>query len=68
MGRGRTLGRQIDQHNHEDYKMSVTNLQDAKAFRSMGVPLNTPVVDGGELPKSTGKGVASWFQGGDSVS
>jgi hypothetical protein len=42
--------------------MSVTNLRDAKAFREMGVPLNTPVVDGGELPAPAAKAMEDGFK------
>jgi hypothetical protein len=42
--------RQFKKNGHYHMTKKVTNIQDAKALRAMGAPLNTPVVDGGELP------------------
>jgi hypothetical protein len=42
--------------------MPVTDIRDAKAFREMGVPLNTPVIDGGELPAPAAKAMEDGFK------
>lgn len=40
----------------------VTDIRDAKALREMGIPMNTPVVDGGDLPAAAGKAVNDGFK------
>ena len=42
--------------------MTVTDILDARAMREMGIPLNTPVVDGGELPAPATKAMVDGFK------
>jgi hypothetical protein len=42
--------------------MTVTDIRDAKAFRAMGVPLNSPVIDGGELPAPATKAMVGGYK------
>lgn len=41
---------------------NVTNITDARALRAMGAPLDTPVVDGGELPAAAAKAMDDGFK------